>query len=87
MMSNEEFINNAGFEDAVFFSNPSYDEAIIGVSHDGRVVYDYDKMLNCLMKKEGWELNEAIEWIEYNAIRSLPYYKNAPIIITTMEYL
>ena len=36
-------------EDAIVFDNMSYDGSIVGVTTDGRVVYDYDKMIEELM--------------------------------------
>lgn len=51
----------------------SYDNAIIGITTDGRVVYDYDKMIEELMQDEEWSYEEAAEWIDYNTIRALPY--------------
>lgn len=69
-------------EDAIVFDNMSYDGAIIGVTTDGRVVYDYDKMIAELIQDEDWSYEDAIEWIEYNTIRSLPYAGvNGPIIM------
>lgn len=73
-------------EDAPCFVNPDYEDAIIGVTYDGRIVYDYDKMVEYLMDKENWSDIESIEWIEYNVIRSIPYMgKNAPIIMYSLE--
>lgn len=67
---------------AVLFKSYSYDDALIGYTDDDRAVYDYEKMVSCLMKEEGWDREEAIEWIEYNTIRSLPYMgDDAPIIV------
>lgn len=69
-------------EDAVVFDNPDYDDAIIGVTDEGQVIYDYDEMVKCLMKKDGIEELEAMEFIEYNTIRALPYAgEKAPIIM------
>jgi hypothetical protein len=70
-------------EDAIVFGNMlSYDGSIVGVTTDGRVVYDYDKMVEELMQDEEWSYEDAVEWIEYNTIRSLPYAgENAPIIM------
>ena len=69
-------------EDAIVFDNMSYDGSIIGVTTDGHVVYDYDKMVEELMQDEEWSYEEAAEWIDYNTIRSLPYAgENAPIIM------
>ena len=72
-------------EDAIVFDNMSYDGSIIGVTTDGRVVYDYDKMIEELMQDEEWSYEDAIEWIEYNTIRALPYAgPNGPIIMYTI---
>ena len=71
----------AGYEDVVVFENFSYDDALIGVSEDGRAVYDFEKMVDWLVRKEGFSCEEAVEWIEFNTIRALPYYVGAPIVI------
>lgn len=69
-------------EDAVVFDNPDYDDAIIGVTDEGQVIYDYDTMVKCLVDKDGISETEAIEFIEYNTIRALPYAgEKAPIIM------
>ena len=69
-------------EEAIVFDNMSYDNSIVGVTTDGRVVYDYDKMIEELMQDEEWSYEDAVEWIEYNTIRSLPYGgPDAPIIM------
>lgn len=39
-----EALADEGYEDTVVFENPSYDTAIIGVSYDGRAIYDYELM-------------------------------------------
>ena len=69
-------------EDAIIFNNMSYDGSIVGVTTDGRVVYDYDKMIEELMQDEEWSYEDAAEWIDYNTIRALPYAgENGPIIM------
>ena len=69
-------------EEAIVFDNMSYDNSIVGVTTDGRVVYDYDKMIDELMQDEEWSYEDAVEWIEYNTVRSLPYGgPGAPIIM------
>jgi hypothetical protein len=81
-MTAEEKVLDAGYEDVVLLSNYSYDDALIGISHDNRAVYDFDKMVEWLVQKEGWTETEAVEWIEYNTIRALPYFgASAPIIV------
>lgn len=69
-------------EDAIVFDNMSYDGSIIGVTTDDRVVYSYDKMVEELMQDEEWSYEDAVEWIDYNTIKALPYAgENAPIIM------
>ena len=74
-----------GHEEALLFDNPDYDEAILGVTDEGQVVYDYDKMVQILVGRDGYEEMEAIEWIEYNTIRALPYFKNPPIVMNRLR--
>lgn len=73
-------------EDAIVFDNMSYDGSIVGVTTDGRVVYDYDKMVEELMADEEWNYDDATEWIDYNTIRALPYAgENGPIIMYKLQ--
>lgn len=81
-MKASERIKNAGYEEVLILSNYSYDDALIGVTEDERAVYDHSKMVQWLMDTEGFSELEAVEWIEYNTIRALPYMgEKAPIII------
>jgi len=80
--SAKDRILDAGFEDVIVFSDFSYDDAIIGVSTDGQAIYAYDLMVEWLIENEGMTEEEAMEWIDFNTIRSLPYAgENAPIIM------
>ena len=74
-----------GHEEAVIFDGPDYDEAIVGVTDEGLVVYDFDKMVEILVARDGMEEMEAIEFIEYNTIRALPYVENAPIVMNRLR--
>lgn len=66
----------------ILFENPSYDDAFIGLTLDNRAVYDYDKMIECLMKEDDISYEEAIEFIDYNSLRSLSYIgEKAPVVI------
>ena len=85
-MTAAEKILAAGYEDVIIFENYSYDDALIGVTEDGRAVYDFDRMVRWLVETEGFSAEEAIEWIEYNTIRALPYMgEEAPIIMYPLE--
>ena len=73
-------------EDAVIFDNKAYDNSIIGVTSDGRVVYDFDLMVAELMKDENWTEDEAVEWIEYNTIWALSdAEEGTPIVMYRIE--
>ncbi len=86
MKKAEERILDAGYEDVIILINDSYDTALIGVSDDNRAIYDYDKMIEWLMNTNYWTADEAIEWIDYNVIRALPYIGDkAPIIMYTLD--
>lgn len=75
----KQLVDN-GYEEILLFDNPSYVSAFIGVSDDGKAIYDFDLMVEYLVQNEGIDDVEAIEFIEYNTARSLCYYENAPII-------
>ena len=78
----EERILNAGYEDVIILHSFSYDDALIGVTEDNRAVYDFCLMVKWLCKREGWNETEAIDWIEFNVIRALPYMGElSPIIM------
>ena len=85
-MTNRDLLNDLGYEDLIIFDNPDYDSAIIGVSHDDRVIYDYDKMIKCLMTVDNMTEEEAADFISYNTIRSIPYAgEGAPIVMFGIE--
>ena len=85
-MSAEERLLENGYVGVTFLTEYSYDDALIGVTEDGRAVYDYEKMIQWLMDTEGWSCEEAMEWIDYNTLRSLPYMgEGAPIIMYPLK--
>lgn len=81
-MNAEERLLEYGYEGIKYLTDYSYDDALIGVTEDGRAVYDFGLMIEWLMHKYDWSETEAIEWIEYNTLRALPYFgADAPIIM------
>lgn len=81
-MTASERLAELGYEDVIILADFGYDDALIGVTEDNRAVYDFDKMVDWLHDKHGFEHDEAVEWIEYNTIRALPYAgAGAPIIL------
>lgn len=67
----------------ILFENPSYDNAFVGLTLEGdRAVYDYNKMIKCLITEDNMDYEGAAEFIDYNTVRSLPYIGDkGPIII------
>lgn len=85
-MANNENIRLELSDDAIVFDNPSFDNAIIGQTIDGRAVYDYAKMVVELMIDEQISEQEAIDWIEYNTLRVIPYIgEMAPVVIYSFK--
>lgn len=84
--SASERLADAGYEDVVILDNFSYDDALIGITTDNRAVYDFEAMVEWLMVTEGWSLEDAVEWIEYNTIRALPYMgPEGPVIFYRVD--
>ena len=81
-MKNKDILMDQGFENFLIFENPDYDSAIIGITENNQVVYDYEKMIKHLMQEDDMDYEEAVDFISYNTIRSLPYAgEGAPIIM------
>lgn len=84
-MSVKSLLEELGYEDVIVFDDYS-EETLIGVDSNNRAVYDYEKMAEWLI--ENWECTyeEAIDWIEYNTIRSLPYVgEGASIVVHPID--
>lgn len=56
-----ELIDCCEYEDVIVFSNPSYASAFVGMSEDGRAVYDYNNMIEWLMGEKEFTDDEAVE--------------------------
>ena len=82
VISVENLLLDNGYEGVKYFTNFSYDTDLIGVTDDNRAVYDFDLMVGWLVETQDFTQEDAIEWIEYNTIRALPYMgSDAPIIM------
>ena len=68
---------------SIIFDNAAYDNSIIGTTLDGRVIYELTLMVDEYMIENGCCEEDAIEWIEYNTMRALPYFGDkTPIIVS-----
>lgn len=68
----KERLTDGGFT-SIVLEEPAYETAIIGITDEGAVVYDYDKMIQYLVDKDGMTDEDAIDFISYNTIRAIPY--------------
>lgn len=78
----ERLLLEAGYEGTIFFTNPSYEDAFLGISSDDRAIYDYEKMIEYLVNHEDMTEDEAREFIDYNATF---YIEGGPIILYRLE--
>lgn len=82
----KEWLCDRDYEDTVVLENPDYLSAIVGVSDDGRLIYDYEKMAEHLMATDGMDYEEACEFIDVNTIGAMPYMgEKRPIIMNRMD--
>ena len=80
----KDSLNELGYKDTVVLENPSYINAIIGISDEGALCYSYEKMIECLMEEDDMDYDSAMEFIAYNTIRALPYASSMgvrPIVV------
>lgn len=84
---NRERICAAGYEDAIVFANPDYANAIIGVTTDGQVVYDYYMMVEHLIHTDGMSEEEAVEFIDYNTLGAIHGSSDYPIVMYHIDYM
>ena len=67
----------------IVLEGDEFADGAIGLTDDNHLVYSYDRLVESLSKIYG-STEDAIEWLEYNTIRSLGYmssYGNEPRII------
>lgn len=82
----KDYLCEHGYEETIVFEDPDYAKAFIGVTDGGGAVYDFNLMVEALMEEDGVEWIDAVEFIEYNTIRAIPYMgKMAPVIFYPVE--
>ena len=59
-----------------------FDDAIIGASTTGLVVYDYDKCVDIIIKEQNFKYIDAIEYMEFNVVNAY-MREGTPIFIKT----
>lgn len=98
-MTKDEFVEINDIEDGTVILEDwdTFKRGVVGISEDRRhIIYGYDALVKALSdsyKKTEPDLSDeelntmAIDWIEYNTIRSIPYMPTGyePIIIVEPE--
>ena len=83
MTTAKEKIETYGYEDVVVFADPSYDDAFIGVAEiTNQAVYDFDLMVEYLMKVDNITWDQAADYVLYNASYT---DDTKPIIVKVMN--
>ena len=83
-MTNEsirEKLHDLCEEQTVVFDNPSFDNSIIGLTFDDRVVYDWNSMIYEFMRDTNCSYEDASEYISYNTLYAEHDIDYAPVII------
>ena len=60
-------------EEAIVLEGDGLDSAIIGTSEEGKLIYDYDALIEAFVEQGMKDEGEAREWIDYNVIPLLGY--------------
>jgi len=70
---------------SIIFDSPSFDNSIIGISSDDNLIYDYFLMIEELCEDENMSQDEAMDFIDYNTLRSIHYMSDGAIPIIKMN--
>lgn len=76
------FLLERGNENSTYFTNPDFIDAILGINEDGCLVYSYNRMVESLILHDSMSYEDAVEFIDFNTVRTIPYMgEHAPIIV------
>lgn len=59
-----------------------FDECIIALTYDNSIVYDVEKIISILMKRDGMEEDEAYEFFDFNIASLKSGELNNPVFIS-----
>ena len=80
MKRQEQKLEDNGYDledvEIMLVDDEAYYESLVGITDDERAVYDKDKMAEEYAAAYKCSYEEAMEYIEYNIVRALPYYEN-----------
>ena len=79
------YLRDHDLEDTVVLENPAFETAIIGISENNELIYDFELMVKYL--STSMTEDEAVDFICYNTIRAIPYMPGKRPIILHKIYL
>ncbi len=82
-MTDRELLLDLGYDDVIIFDNPSYEGALVGITWDNQAIYDYDLMIESLIKEDDMTEEEAADFINYNVSYRQGY--EYPIIMNSIK--
>jgi hypothetical protein len=87
MLSEEKFEELAALNPEALLVD-GLNEAVIGFGHQFSnapvAIYDYDKCIEIYMRDNGWDYDEAMEWMSFNVIGAW-MGEGTPIFMTKFE--
>ena len=73
--------------DSIVLDGEAFDNSIIGVTFDNRVIYSYEQMIFEYMEDNDCSMNDACDWIHYNTLRAIPYMPNPKPMVVSEDML
>lgn len=67
-MNIEQTLLDNGYDGTAYLTNPSFDDAIIGITDDGILICEYSKMVEWLMERENMTETEAVDFISCDTL-------------------
>jgi len=87
MLSEEKFEELAALNPEALLVD-GLNEAVIGFGHQFLnapvAIYDYDKCIEIYMRDNGWDYDEAMEWMSFNVIGAW-MGEGTPIFMTKFD--
>lgn len=81
----DEKLSENGFDGVVIFTEPDFASALIGVTSEGRAVYDSARMLEYLRTEKNVTDDAAVDWVHHIMQKLAAAGSGAPIIMHPLE--
>jgi hypothetical protein len=74
------------YPESIVLADDDFDDAIIGVSTNGNVIYSVDKMIDILVERYNMTHEGAYEYFDYNIDRAIPYMTDGvpPVLMNSI---